>query len=95
MRCAIKPKLRQHGNHLKKACKKENKMILWFEIDDTGCGMNPKNCLKPHKISSISIAFVTVFFFFFFAYLQELIQANGSLYSKALNKLIHQQLDCK
>jgi hypothetical protein len=42
MRCAIKPKLRQQGNHLKKACKKENKMILWFEIDDTGCGMNPK-----------------------------------------------------
>ncbi|KAG6768185.1 hypothetical protein POTOM_027082 [Populus tomentosa] len=41
MRCAIKPKLRQQGNHLKKACKKENKMILWFEIDDTGCGIDP------------------------------------------------------
>ncbi|KAJ6378450.1 hypothetical protein OIU78_028651 [Salix suchowensis] len=41
MRCAIKPKLRQQGNHLKKACKKENKMIIWFEIDDTGCGIDP------------------------------------------------------
>ncbi|KAJ6740461.1 OSMOSENSOR HISTIDINE KINASE [Salix purpurea] len=41
MRCSIKPKLRQQGNHLKKACKKENKMIIWFEIDDTGCGIDP------------------------------------------------------
>ncbi|KDP46777.1 hypothetical protein JCGZ_06565 [Jatropha curcas] len=40
-RCAIKPKLRQQGNHMKKASKKENKVILWFEIDDTGCGIDP------------------------------------------------------
>ena len=36
---ALKPKLKQHGNHMKKANKKDNKMILWFEVDDTGCGM--------------------------------------------------------
>ncbi|CAN0918780.1 Histidine kinase 1 [Linum grandiflorum] len=40
MRCAIKAKLRQHGNHMKKATKKENKVILWFEVDDTGCGID-------------------------------------------------------
>lgn len=32
-----KAKLKQ-GNHVKKAPKKDNKMILWFEVDDTGCG---------------------------------------------------------
>ncbi|CAN1122419.1 Histidine kinase 1 [Linum perenne] len=41
MKCAIKAKLRQHGNHMKKATKKENKVILWFEVDDTGCGIDP------------------------------------------------------
>ncbi|XP_052308809.1 histidine kinase 1 isoform X2 [Populus trichocarpa] len=41
MRCAPKPKLRQQGNHTKKAWKKDNKTILWFEIDDTGCGIDP------------------------------------------------------
>ncbi|KAJ4843313.1 Histidine kinase 1 [Turnera subulata] len=40
-RCAFKPKLRPHGHHIKKASKKENKVILWFEIDDTGCGIDP------------------------------------------------------
>ncbi|KAG6773837.1 hypothetical protein POTOM_021174 [Populus tomentosa] len=41
MRCAPKPKLRQQGNRMKKASKKDNKTILWFEIDDTGCGIDP------------------------------------------------------
>lgn len=27
---------------MKKACKKDNRMILWFEVDDTGCGRNLK-----------------------------------------------------
>lgn len=34
-----KAKLKQ-GNYAKKAHKKDNKMILWFEVDDTGCGMH-------------------------------------------------------
>ncbi|XWS33878.1 hypothetical protein CRYUN_Cryun22dG0120600 [Craigia yunnanensis] len=38
---ALKSKLKQHGNHMKKASKKDNKMILWFEVDDTGCGIDP------------------------------------------------------
>ncbi|KAE8715930.1 Histidine kinase 1 [Hibiscus syriacus] len=38
---ALKTKLKQHGNHMKKASKKDNKMILWFEVDDTGCGIDP------------------------------------------------------
>ncbi|KAI4314739.1 hypothetical protein L6164_027617 [Bauhinia variegata] len=28
-------------NHVKKSSKKDNKMILWFEVDDTGCGIDP------------------------------------------------------
>lgn len=35
-------KWKQQGNHMKKACKKDNRMILWFEVDDTGCGRNLK-----------------------------------------------------
>ncbi|XP_022775423.1 histidine kinase 1-like [Durio zibethinus] len=38
---ALKTKLKQHGNHMKKASKRDNKMILWFEVDDTGCGIDP------------------------------------------------------
>ncbi|XP_022751470.1 histidine kinase 1-like isoform X2 [Durio zibethinus] len=38
---ALKSKLKQHGNHMKKASKRDNKMILWFEVDDTGCGIDP------------------------------------------------------
>ncbi|XVF18045.1 hypothetical protein REPUB_Repub10bG0177600 [Reevesia pubescens] len=37
----LKTKLKQHGNHMKKASKRDNKMILWFEVDDTGCGIDP------------------------------------------------------
>ncbi|OMO83545.1 hypothetical protein COLO4_22452 [Corchorus olitorius] len=38
---ALKAKLKNHGNHMKKASKRDNKMILWFEVDDTGCGIDP------------------------------------------------------
>lgn len=34
----MKTKLVHHRNHLHKSCKNENKMVLWFEVDDTGCG---------------------------------------------------------
>jgi hypothetical protein len=37
--CGNKMKLRHQSNHAKEALKKENKKILWFEVDDTGCGM--------------------------------------------------------
>lgn len=37
LRRSHKAKLKQ-GNHVKKAQKKDDKMILWFEVDDTGCG---------------------------------------------------------
>ncbi|PSS00467.1 Histidine kinase [Actinidia chinensis var. chinensis] len=36
-----KMSLKQHVNHTKRSCKKENKVILWFEVDDTGCGIDP------------------------------------------------------
>ena len=32
--------VKQHENHGKKAPEKDDRMILWFEVDDTGCGMN-------------------------------------------------------
>ncbi|XP_076921085.1 histidine kinase 1-like [Bidens hawaiensis] len=33
----------ENGNFLleKSSCKKDNKVILWFEVDDTGCGIDP------------------------------------------------------
>ncbi|KAJ7953145.1 histidine kinase 1-like [Quillaja saponaria] len=37
LRSAHKTKVKQHGNHINK----ENKMVLWFEVDDTGCGIDP------------------------------------------------------
>ncbi|KFK40157.1 hypothetical protein AALP_AA3G337600 [Arabis alpina] len=37
----IKTKLVHHRNHSQKSCKNENKMVLWFEVDDTGCGIDP------------------------------------------------------
>ncbi|CAB4318194.1 unnamed protein product [Prunus armeniaca] len=40
LRPSHKAKLKQ-GNHVKKAPKKDDKMILWFEVDDTGCGIDP------------------------------------------------------
>ncbi|KAF7828974.1 histidine kinase 1 [Senna tora] len=37
-----KTRMKQHEeNHARKASKKDNKMILWFEVDDTGCGIDP------------------------------------------------------
>ncbi|XP_027179464.1 histidine kinase 1 [Coffea eugenioides] len=36
-----KMKLKLHGSHGKRSLKKENKMVLWFEVDDTGCGIDP------------------------------------------------------
>ena len=38
--CANKVKMKHQANHTKDAPKKDNKKILWFEVDDTGCGMN-------------------------------------------------------
>lgn len=35
----MKTILVHHRNHLHKSCKNENKLVLWFEVDDTGCGM--------------------------------------------------------
>ncbi|KAJ0254320.1 Histidine kinase 1 [Hirschfeldia incana] len=37
----MKTKLVHHRNHLQKSCKNENKLVLWFEVDDTGCGIDP------------------------------------------------------
>lgn len=39
LRSSHKAKLKQ-GNNAKKNPKKDNKMVLWFEVDDTGCGMH-------------------------------------------------------
>nr|GEW82164.1 zinc finger, CCHC-type, retrotransposon Gag domain protein [Tanacetum cinerariifolium] len=34
-----KPKLIRHESHEKSSCNKDNKVILWFEVDDNGCGL--------------------------------------------------------
>ncbi|KAL5557533.1 hypothetical protein UlMin_039769 [Ulmus minor] len=39
-KCAHKIKLRHQGNHARETPKKDNKMILWFEVDDTGSGID-------------------------------------------------------
>ncbi|KAE9450290.1 hypothetical protein C3L33_17792, partial [Rhododendron williamsianum] len=36
-----KGNLKQYVNHPKRCCKNENKVVLWFEVDDTGCGIDP------------------------------------------------------
>ncbi|CAA2935153.1 histidine kinase 1 isoform X2 [Olea europaea subsp. europaea] len=36
-----KMKLKRQGWHGKRSSKKDNKIILWFEVDDTGCGIDP------------------------------------------------------
>ncbi|XP_020217820.1 histidine kinase 1 isoform X2 [Cajanus cajan] len=36
-KCREKP----NANHSKKTSLKDNKVILWFEVDDTGCGIDP------------------------------------------------------
>ncbi|KAI3798828.1 hypothetical protein L1987_34108 [Smallanthus sonchifolius] len=38
---AQKNKLLQQENQEKSSCEKDNKVILWFEVDDTGCGIDP------------------------------------------------------
>ncbi|XP_026393871.1 histidine kinase 1-like isoform X1 [Papaver somniferum] len=35
------PKIKSNGNHEKRPFKKDNKIVLWFEVDDTGCGIDP------------------------------------------------------
>ncbi|KAM6540522.1 hypothetical protein CsatB_004969 [Cannabis sativa] len=39
-RCAHKMKLTHQGHHARETPKKDNKKILWFEVDDTGCGID-------------------------------------------------------
>ncbi|GKV44097.1 hypothetical protein SLEP1_g51318 [Rubroshorea leprosula] len=38
-RSTLNTKLKQNGNHMDS--EKCNKVILWFEVDDTGCGIDP------------------------------------------------------
>ncbi|XP_057809440.1 histidine kinase 1-like [Salvia miltiorrhiza] len=39
--CAQKLKRKREASHGKICSKKDNRMILWFEVDDTGCGIDP------------------------------------------------------
>ncbi|KAK4430341.1 Histidine kinase [Sesamum alatum] len=39
--CAQKLKRRREASHGKICSTKDNKMVLWFEVDDTGCGIDP------------------------------------------------------
>ncbi|CAI8609014.1 unnamed protein product [Vicia faba] len=39
--CSPKTRMKQHENHAKKTSNSDNKMIIWFEVDDTGCGIDP------------------------------------------------------
>ncbi|CAL5197470.1 unnamed protein product [Lathyrus oleraceus] len=41
MGCSPKTRTKQHENQAKKASNSDNKMIIWFEVDDTGCGIDP------------------------------------------------------
>ncbi|KAH6797067.1 histidine kinase 1 [Perilla frutescens var. hirtella] len=38
--CAQKLKRKREASHGKLCSKKDNRMILWFEVDDTGCGID-------------------------------------------------------
>ncbi|KAJ4963336.1 hypothetical protein NE237_023275 [Protea cynaroides] len=38
---ALKTKLKKHGNRETETSKKDNSIVLWFEVDDTGCGIDP------------------------------------------------------
>ncbi|XP_020208267.1 histidine kinase 1 [Cajanus cajan] len=40
-RCSQKTKAKQHENNAKRISNRDNKMKLWFEVDDTGCGIDP------------------------------------------------------
>lgn len=44
--------MKQHENHAKKTSKKDNKTILWFEVDDTGCGKNLKTCREKTALKT-------------------------------------------
>lgn len=37
--CSKNLKRKREASHGKACSKKDNRMILWFEVDDTGCGM--------------------------------------------------------
>ncbi|KAJ1398676.1 Signal transduction response regulator, receiver domain [Sesbania bispinosa] len=39
--CSQKNRTKQHENQAKRTSNSDNKMILWFEVDDTGCGIDP------------------------------------------------------
>ncbi|KAL0380629.1 UNVERIFIED_CONTAM: Histidine kinase [Sesamum angustifolium] len=39
--CAQKLKRKREASHGKICSTKDNKMILWFEVEDTGCGIDP------------------------------------------------------
>ncbi|KAI3462363.1 hypothetical protein Pfo_019026 [Paulownia fortunei] len=39
--CAQKLKWKREASHGKICSRKDKKMILWFEVDDTGCGIDP------------------------------------------------------
>ncbi|KAK6154029.1 hypothetical protein DH2020_013668 [Rehmannia glutinosa] len=39
--CAKKLKWKREAAHGKTCAKKDKKMILWFEVEDTGCGIDP------------------------------------------------------
>ncbi|KAL1316026.1 histidine kinase 1-like isoform X2 [Arachis hypogaea] len=40
-RCIQKAREKQNANNEKRTTKRDNKVILWFEVDDTGCGIDP------------------------------------------------------
>jgi signal transduction histidine kinase len=44
--CSQKTITKKHENHAKKTSNNDNKTILWFEVDDTGCGMSHKYSIE-------------------------------------------------
>jgi len=92
LQCPFKRKNRQDESDGKINGNFDKKITLWFEVEDTGSG----KFSASHAIWSWSIIFfqTKADIIDIHAY-QELIQANGNQYLKVLNRLIHQQHECK
>lgn len=69
-RCSQKNRAKQHENHAKRTSNRDNKIVLWFEVDDTGCGMfqTGKIVVKTIAFVAKEISFQAMVFFFWHVY---------------------------
>lgn len=54
---AFQKRLKKQGLHEKTCSKNDNTMILYFEVEDTGCGMNFDFLIKLQEIETL-ISFI-------------------------------------